>query len=147
RLWLRGNFEEARAAYQKHLGDEKLRPQAAVGVARTYLSVGDPQKALTAVEDALMLDATDPDLLAARADLFFTMGRWEDASKVAEDVIKRKPDHFLARWVRARLLRDTGEVKKADTEMRWFVRTYTQRDNADKPITDPDELLLVGLAG
>ena len=31
--------------------------------------------------------------------------------------------------------------------MRWFVRTYTQRDNADKPIKDPDELLLVGLAG
>src|SRR5436309_2393640 len=31
--------------------------------------------------------------------------------------------------------------------MRWFVRTYTQRENADKPIKDPDDLLLVGLAG
>jgi cellulose synthase operon protein C len=147
RLWLRGNYEEARAAYQKLLDDEKLRAQAAIGVARTFVSVGNPEKALTALDDALKADATDPDLLAARADLFFTMGRWEDASKIAEDVIKRKPDHFPARWVRARVLRDTGEVKKADTEMRWFVRTYTQRDNADKPITNPDELLLVGLAG
>ena len=49
--------------------------------------------------------------------------------------------------VRAQVYRDSGDSKKADEEMRWFVRTYTQRDNDDKPIKDPDDLLLVGLAG
>src|SRR5690349_285449 len=75
------------------------------------------------------------------------MGRWDDASRDAEAAIKLDADQFLAHWVRARLIRDRGDVKKADTEMRWFVRTYTRRENADKPITDPDDLILIGLAG
>jgi tetratricopeptide (TPR) repeat protein len=145
--WLRGNYEEARAAYEKLLGDDKLRAKAAVGVARTYQSVGEDGKALGAIEAALKQDEKDPDLLAARADLLFGMGRWDDASKDAEAAIKLNSDQFLAHWVRARLIRDAGDVKKADTEMRWFVRTYTRRENADKPITDPDDLILVGLAG
>jgi tetratricopeptide (TPR) repeat protein len=145
--WLRGNYEEARAAYEKLLDDEKLRGAAAIGVARTFQSVGDEGKSLEVIEAALKKDDKDPNLLAARADLLFDMGRWDEASKDAEAAIKLRPDQFLAHWVRARLIRDTGDVKKADTEMRWFVRTYTQRENADKPIKDPDDLLLVGLAG
>src|SRR5262245_14960596 len=134
--WLRGNYEEARAQYEKVLEDEKLRATGAIGIARTYQSVGETDKALTALDEALKNDARNPNLLAARADLHFGLGRWDEASKDAEDAIKLKPDTFLARWVRARVLRDSGDVKKADAEMRWFVRTYTQRDNADKPITD-----------
>jgi tetratricopeptide (TPR) repeat protein len=145
--WLRGNYEEARAQYEKLLGDEKQSAAAAVGIARTWLSEGDHPKALAAVEEALKKDGKNPDLLAARADILFQTGKWDQASKDAEAAIQLKGDHFLARWVRAELLRDRGEVTKADTEMRWFVRTYTQRDNADKPIQDPDDLLLVGLAG
>jgi tetratricopeptide (TPR) repeat protein len=145
--WLRGNYDEARAAYEKLLDDEKLRGRAAIGIARSWQSVGDDAKALEVIEAALKKDDKDPNLLAARADLLFDLGRWDEASKDAAAAIKLKPDQFLAHWVGARLIRDTGDVKKADTEMRWFVRTYTQRENADKPITDPDDLLLVGLAG
>src|SRR5207302_6881988 len=32
-------------------------------------------------------------------------------------------------------------------EFRWFVRTFSQRSDMDKDVTDPDELLLIGLAG
>jgi tetratricopeptide (TPR) repeat protein len=39
------------------------------------------------------------------------------------------------------VLRDRGELDKADDSFRWFVRAYNEKD-----ITDPDELLLVGLA-
>ena len=145
--WLRGNYEEARALYEKLLTDEASRAAAVIGVARTWLSEGDYAKALDAIDEALRKDEKNPDLLAARADLYYRTGRSEDASKDAEAAIKLKSDQFLARWVRAQLIRDTGDVTKADVEMRWFVRTYTQRDNADKPIKDPDELLLVGLAG
>jgi len=54
---------------------------------------------------------------------------------------------FQARWVRARIERDRGDVTKADAEFRWFVRTYTDRSNKDDDIKDPEELLIIGLAG
>jgi tetratricopeptide (TPR) repeat protein len=145
--WLRGNYEEARAQYEKLLADDKHRAQAAVGIARTWLEEGEHSKALAAIEDALPKDAKNPDLLAARAETRFQTGQWDGASKDAEAALQAKPDHFLARFIRAQLLRDRGDMTKADAEMRWFVRTYTQRENADKPIQDPDQLLLVGQAG
>src|SRR4051812_13649295 len=92
--WLRGNYEEARAAYEKLQADEKFRAKAAIGVARTFQAVGEDAKALAAVEEALKADEKDPDLLAARADLLFGLGRWDDASKDAEAAIKLKTDQF-----------------------------------------------------
>src|SRR5262245_17998839 len=145
--WLRGNYDEARSAYEKLLGDEKTRAFAAIGLARTWLSEAEHAKARDAIDDALKADEKNPDLLATRADIHYEAGRRDEALKDAEAVIKLNKDHFLARWIRAQHLRDTGDMTKADAEMRWFVRTYTQRDNADKPIQDPDELLLVGQAG
>ncbi|HJZ92409.1 MAG TPA: tetratricopeptide repeat protein [Gemmataceae bacterium] len=145
--WLRGNYEEARQQFEKLLGDEKSRAAAAIGIARTWLAEGEYAKALDAIEEAFKKDESNPDLLAARADVLYQTGRWDEARKDAEAALKLDKEHFLARWIRAQYLRDTGDLTKADTEMRWFVRTYTQRDNADKPIQDPDQLLLVGQAG
>jgi tetratricopeptide (TPR) repeat protein len=48
--------------------------------------------------------------------------------------------------VRAQVYRDRGDIAKADLELRAVVRYYNQRDMDDKPITDPEELLVVGLA-
>ena len=106
--WLRGNYEEARAQYEKLLADEKTRAAAAIGVARTWLSEGEHAKALAAIDEAIRKDEKNPDLLAARADIFYQTGEWDEASKDAEAAIKLKPDHFLARWVRAQLLRDAA---------------------------------------
>src|SRR6185312_9746484 len=61
--------------------------------------------------------------------------------------IDANKEQFLARWVRAQIYRDRGVMKKADAECKWFVRTYTQRDQKDDPIKDAEELVLVGLAG
>src|SRR5436309_1452990 len=112
-LWLRGNYEEARAGYEKLLDDEKTRAAAAIGVARTWLSEGNHGKALAAVDEALQKDEKNPDILATRAAVYYQTGRWEEASKDAEAAIKLKPDHFLARWIRAELIRDGGDVTKA----------------------------------
>src|SRR5262249_353513 len=65
----------------------------------------------------------------------------------ATQSLELKKDLFLARWVLAQIYRDRGDVKKADAEFRWFVRTYSQRSENDKDITDPEELLIVGRAG
>lgn len=145
--WLRGNNAEARAAFEKLLDKEATRTQAAIGVARTYLSEGNHPRALSSVDDAIKNGDKSPELMAFRAELLFDSGKWEEANTIAEAVIKESPENFRARWVRAQFLRDTGDLAKADVEMRWFVRTYTRRDNDDKPITDPEELHFVGLAG
>src|SRR5439155_18965016 len=96
---------------------------------------------------ALKSAADNADLLARRAELFAVRGRLDDAIKTADKAIAKQDDQFLARWVRACAYRDTGELQKADAEYRWFVKTYTNRDGAGKPITDPDALMLVAQAG
>ena len=70
-----------------------------------------------AFDEALKKDESDPELLAAKADILYRTGKWDDALKVAEAVLKAKKDHFLARWVRARIYRDKGDMANADTEM------------------------------
>lgn len=143
----RGNYAEARAAFTELAKDAKLAPAAAAGLAQAWRAEGESAKALTALETALKAAPDHPDLLAHRADLFYALGKWDDATKDAEAAIKKQPKHFLARWVRARILRDRGDLVAADTEVRWFVKEYTDAANADREITDPDTLLIVGQAG
>ncbi len=138
---LRGNVEEAASAYEALLSDPKLRVAAAVGLSRAYEAQGDYDRALTAVETALKADAGHADLLARRADLLFERGRWAEAGQAADAALAVEKQHLLARWVRARLLRDKGDVKKADSEFRWFARVYNETT-----VKDADDLLLIGLA-
>ena len=80
-------------------------------------------------------------------DLFFFLGKWDDAAKDAEAAIKKEDANFLARWVRVRLLRDQGDIPAADKEVRWFVKAYSDASAAEKDIADPEQLLLIGQAG
>jgi tetratricopeptide (TPR) repeat protein len=145
--WLRGNYEEARSLYENLARDAKTRVAATIGLSRCLDSKGEYDPALATIEAALKDLPKEADLHARRAELLYARGRWEDAEKAAAEALKRNKDHFLARWVRAEVYRDRGDLKKADTECRWFVRVYTDRSNNDMDIKDPDDLLLVGLAG
>jgi cellulose synthase operon protein C len=145
--WLKGNYAEARELYQEQLKSDKLGATAAIGVARTYLNEGEIAKALEVLDAALKKADDNADLLAAKADLLYQTGKWDEALKLAEKIIKEQDEHFLARWVRARIYRDRGDMKNAAVEMRWFVRTYTRRSQMDADIKVPDELLIVGQAG
>src|SRR5579883_1261239 len=144
---LRGNYAEARAAYEKFLADQQLGPAAAAGVARAWRAEGEYDKARAALDAAVKAFPDQPDLLAARGDLLYSLGRWDEAAADADRALKSDGGHFLARWVRARILRDRGDTAGADQEVRWFVRTYSARSQADNDITDPDTLLLVAEAG
>jgi tetratricopeptide (TPR) repeat protein len=147
RRLLRGNYEEACSLYEDLGKEPKNRVPAAVGLSRALESKGEYDQALEALDAALKDSPKDADLQARRAELLYRRGRWEDAEKAADAALKENPEQFLARWVRAEVYRDRGDVKKADEECRWFVRTYTDRSNNDMEIKDPDELVLVGLAG
>jgi tetratricopeptide (TPR) repeat protein len=144
---LRGNYAEARAKYEALAKNDKHRAAAAVGLSRVWESQGEYETALAVVEAALRHVPTNADLLARKAEVQYLRGRWEDAEKTTEDALKARKEHFLARWIRAQVYRDRGDLKKADEEFRWFVRTYSDRSESDKDITDPEELVLVALAG
>ena len=148
RLLLKGNYDEARAEYERQAkADATLAPFAAVGIAATHRMSGEYDKALTVLNDAVKATANNADLLAARADLLADLGRWDDADKDADAALKLKDNQLLARWTKARLLRDRGQIPEADAALRWVVRHYTARSNADDDITDPEELLCVALCG
>ncbi len=140
--WLHGNYEEARELYQAAAKEPKQRDPAMIGVSRTWESQGEYEKALEVIDGALKDQPKSADLLARRAELLYLRGRWEDAEKAAGAAIDLKKDHLPARWVRAQIYRDRGEIKKADLEFRWFVHHYNDAD-----IKDPDLLILIGLAG
>jgi tetratricopeptide (TPR) repeat protein len=145
--WLHGNYEEARELYEHLARDPALRAPAVVGVSRAWQSQGEYDKAL-AVVDAALVDLPKQDLLLARrAELLYLRGRALEAEQAAGLALQAQPGNFLARWIRAQAYADRGDVGRADSELRWFVRTYTERSEKDNDIKDPDELLLVGLAG
>jgi tetratricopeptide (TPR) repeat protein len=145
--WLHGNYEEAVEQYEALLKNDKLRPAAAIGLSRALESLGEYDKALTTVEDALKVADKDAALLARHAELLYGRGRWDEAEKAASAANTLDGNSFPARWVLAQIYRDRGDTKKADTTYRWFVRTYSERSEQGKDIKDPDELLIVGLAG
>lgn len=144
----RGNYDEAKALYAKAAeADPKLRPGAAIGVSRAQRAVGDDTAALQTLSSAVAGSPKNPDLLAERGDLHFTCGRWDEALRDADAALAVKEETLLAWWVKARVLRDRGQPAEADQAVRWVVRHYTARSNADREITDPDELLVVAECG
>jgi len=145
--WLRGNYAEAEELYGQLAKNPRDRAAATIGLSRTLASTGDYTQAIRVVETALTELPKDASLLARHAETLYQTGRWDEAEKAANQAIALEDENFLARWIRGQIYRDRGELTKADEEFRWFIRTYSQRSFNDMEITDPDLLVLVGLAG
>jgi tetratricopeptide (TPR) repeat protein len=144
---LRGNYGEAREQYADLAKKAEHRVAAALGISRAWQAEGQYDKALAALDKALADSPKNADLHAARAELLYTRGRWDDAQDAARKALKLARDqHFLAHWALAQVLRDRGELLKFNTELTWFVRAYNKRLDEGGDFTDLDDLLLVGLA-
>jgi tetratricopeptide (TPR) repeat protein len=143
---LKGNYAEAQEIYAALAKDPKLRPAASVGWSKALASEGEYEKALGVIEQALKESPKHADLLARRAELLHFHGQWDEADKAVQQALAEKDDHFLARYVAALIERDRGNTARAEEAFRWFVRTYTQRNQGDMEITEPDDLHLIGLA-
>ena len=129
-----GVYDEAKAGYEELIKSEKSPVAAIIGLADCFLAVGEYSEGLEALDAGHKTHSDNPDLLAHRADLFFFLGKWDEAAKDAETAIKQHEKNFLARWVRVTiLLRDKGDIPAADKEVRWFVKAYTRSaSNAEK---------------
>lgn len=137
----KGNYDEAREQYAELAKkDDKLKPGAAVGIAESYRLVGDHAKALETLDVAVKESSNSADVLAARGELLFELGRWDDAEKDADEVIKSQTDNLRARWVKACLLRDRGKLDEAKEGFRWVVRYYNGKDTFTA-----DEFIHIGL--
>jgi tetratricopeptide (TPR) repeat protein len=143
----KGNYAEAEEIYEDLVKEPKTAVLAAIGLSKAREAQGNYDGALAAVDIALKADAADADLLGRRAELLHFRGRWDEAKQAADAALKNSPNHLLARWVLGQILRDSGDWPKADEAFRWFVKHYTQRSDADMEITNPEELLIIGLAG
>jgi len=142
RLW-RGNYTEARGLFETLAKEPRHKIAAAIGISRTWQSVGEYDKALAVLGATLEDVPKSADLLAVRAELLYIRGRWDDAQKDAKDALTQDQDQFLAHWILAQLHRDRGDFKKAGEELVWFVRAFAKHEGS---LSDPDRILLVGLA-
>src|SRR5580704_9154185 len=91
----RGNYAEAKAGYEELIKTEKSPIAAFIGLAECFRAEGEYQEALETLDTGLKTHSDDPDLLAHRADLFFFLGKWDEASTDAESAIKRQQTNFL----------------------------------------------------
>jgi tetratricopeptide (TPR) repeat protein len=138
----RGNFAEAQALFTRLRDEPKWAEAATVGLARTYCSVGRYEDALKLLEQVDSIEG-----LTERAELYYRLGRLDAAEQTATQVLARAKGHLAAEWVRARVLRDRGDLAGADRACQQIVREYNSRAQAGKAIRAPEELLVVGLAG
>lgn len=144
--WLKGNYEEAQELYEDLLKDAKLKGPAAVGLSRALQSQGLYDKAQEAVDKALKDLPKDADLLARKAELHHFRGQWDDAEKAADAALKIKDKHLPARWVRAQVFRERGDIKAADAEHLAILRAYNASVDTPDAVTNSDWLLVVALS-
>lgn len=144
--WLKGNYEEALEQYQELLKDPKLAASASLGLSRVHQSQGAYDQALEVVQTGLKRHPKDADLLARQGELLHLRGEWADALQSAQSALGVKDKHLLARWVRAQVLRDRGDISQADAEIKRIVRIYSEVVNTPDEIKDPEGLLIVGMA-
>ena len=145
---LAGNYDEARTAYAASVAkDPTLAPFAAIGMAESHRLVGDSELSRKVLDSAKKESPANTDVLAARADLLYELGNWDEAEADADAALKLDKSQLRAIWTKARILRDRGSVDDADKMFRSAVKYYTLRSNADDDITDSEELLYVALCG
>ena len=77
-------------------------------------------EAIEAHEDAAALHG-----LLAR--IHFERGRYDDADAVVAKALKLDGNQLQARLIQAHLWTERGEIAKADTGYRWFVRYYNSQ--------------------
>ena len=143
KLLLTGKLEEARDAYQEILKDPKSANAATIGLSKISEEQGDLNTALKIISD---LKNPSADVYGRKAELQFLMGQWSDSEASAASALLQNPDHLQARWVKARILWEGGDIPKALAEFQWFVKSYSDKLETPNAYGKPEDLLIIAQA-
>ncbi len=143
-LALRGRTAEAVELYRPLARSGSV--PAAVGLARCLRERGQDVEAQSVLKNAGQEQPASAELpaelLAELADLAWSRGRWAEATRQAKKALQKDPNQLLARWVVARLARDTGKLAEAEQHFQWLIDYYNRTDK----FADPHQLRWIGLA-
>ena len=139
----KGRYDEAAEAFEAIGKEADLSPADRTAIAlaesRIHEEQGEWTEAIAVVRRAVDADPEAAKLWARLGQLQFLTGDYDETRKSVDEAIQRNSSQPLARYVRARLLTETGKIAEALTDYRWFVQLY----NRTQP-DDADVLLLVG---
>ncbi len=139
RLFQEGKYAEAEDAYRTLIAGQHV--PAALGLARCQEAVGQREKAVATLEDAVKHDTDAPALPAELARLALERGDLLAAETWASAALKLDANQVLARWVCAERLCDLGQLTEANAEYQGLVKTFNAQE-----IKDPETLHWIGLA-
>jgi Tfp pilus assembly protein PilF len=109
----RGAFEKALRYYGRALEQERARPEAWLGQVRALLDMGQPQEAMTWMEQAAGVLGERPDLLALRAIACARQGDIDDARAWSDRSMRAGRDSPAVWLARAEVVYATGGDKMA----------------------------------
>jgi tetratricopeptide (TPR) repeat protein len=92
--------------------DEQL-PEFLTLLAQAHLQNGDPQKALTIVDEALSKESDQSDLIQQKVDILLVTGQTEAARTCLERALERQPESRELFQRLMEILRQQGELRRA----------------------------------
>ena len=102
---IQGDYEKAIAAGERAIEAEPGSANDYATFSLTMSFAGDPQRALPLIQKAMRLSPFHGiNYLAIAADAYFLQGRYEEAQRFFERILKRTQEGFLARLSRQRLI-------------------------------------------
>ena len=140
-LFQKGQYEEARARYEKLAGQSNFAVQANLGLARVLQETGEYARAEQACRKALALAPNHPDALSRLGELLWLTGHYDEARQQFRRALQADPNHLAARLNLGRMQWEWGEKDAARRTLQFFISYYYSH-----PEMGPRELALVAEA-
>jgi tetratricopeptide (TPR) repeat protein len=128
-----GDFGGAIAAYRLELDANPNNAAAHRRLGDLYAQDGRLGESLGEYAASLLIDRTDPDVHAARAQTLLRLSRFADAEAAARRALALKPDHQSAQYALGTALMRTGRTEEGLSALDAFERLQTAtraRDDA-----------------
>lgn len=103
--------------------------EIAKNIALIYISQGDEDKAIAAMEDAKRANPDDADLLQAEADMYYQMGEKDKYQEIMEGIVERDPNNPTLYYNLGVSTFEMGDTDKA-------VEYYKKALELDPSLTD-----------
>jgi tetratricopeptide (TPR) repeat protein len=125
-LLMAGSYEDAIEAFEALAREPRDRAEAAIGLARCRMHLGQYDEAISGLTASPAADSPDGHYLLAK--LLLLKGQYVKALEHAQHAIDLHKSHARARLLKAETLELLGKRDEAIETYRWFDRQVTQRE-------------------